>query len=128
MQEASRFPFRASVIIKSSEASQNKRMKYPKIYSIKYPPGLTLHGYLSKILARSCQDLRTIVAKILSRSCHGTHFAMVRSYQESHVPKKNFIVKSYLARQNLKGSQQKSISMQIYIVTRDNFLFPRCKT
>ena len=91
-------------------------------------PGLTLHGYLRKILARSCQDLRTILAKILSRSCHGTHFAMVRSYRESHVPKKNFIVKSYLARKNLNGSQQKSTSMQIYIVTHGNFLFPRYKT
>ena len=28
-------------------------------------PGSTLHGYLSKILARSCQDL----GKILARSC-----------------------------------------------------------
>ena len=44
---------------------------------------------------------------------------MVRSYQESHVPKKNFIVKSYLARKNLKGSQQKSTSMEIYIVRHE---------
>ena len=65
------------------------------------------------ILVRPWQDLSTILAKILSRSCHGTHFAMVRSYQENHVPKKNFIVKSYLARKNLKGSQQKSTSMYI---------------
>ena len=36
-------------------------------------PGLTLHGYLSKILARSWQDLGTILAKIVSRSCHGIH-------------------------------------------------------
>ena len=41
---------------------------------------------------------------------------MVRSYQESHVPKNNFIVKSYLARKNLEGSEQKSTSLQIYIV------------
>ena len=65
---------------------------------------------------KSWQDLGTILAKSLSRSCHGIHFAMVRSYQESHVPKKNFIVKSYLARKNLEGSQQKLTSMQIYIV------------
>ena len=32
-------------------------------------PGLTLHGYLSKILARSCQDLGTLLAKILPRYC-----------------------------------------------------------
>ena len=38
---------------------------------------------------------------------------MVKSYQESHVPKKNFIVKSYLTKNNLKGSQQKAISMPI---------------
>ena len=44
---------------------------------------------------------------------------MVRSYQESHVPKKNFIVKSYLARKNLKESQQKSTSMEIYIVRHE---------
>ena len=41
------------------------------------------------ILVRSWQDLGTIVAKILTKYCHGIHFAMVRSYQESHVPKKN---------------------------------------
>ena len=78
------------------------------------------------ILVRSCQDLRTILAKILPwySFCHGTHFAKVRSYQESHVPKKNFIVK---ARKNLKGSQQNSTSMQIYIVRHDNFLFARYK-
>ena len=74
------------------------------------------------ILVGSWQDLATILAKILSKSCHGIHFAMVRSCQENHVPKKNFIVKSYLVRQNLKGSQQKSTSMQIYIVRHDNFL------
>ena len=35
-------------------------------------PGSTLHGYLSKILARSCQDLGKILAKILPRivRCH----------------------------------------------------------
>ena len=37
MQEASRFLFGASVILKASEASQNELMNYPKIYSIKYP-------------------------------------------------------------------------------------------
>ena len=58
------------------------------------------------ILVRSWQDLGTILAKIVSRSCHGVQFAIVRSYQESHVLKKNFIVKSYLARKNLEGNQQ----------------------
>ena len=42
------------------------------------------------VLVRSWQDLGTILAKILSRSCPGIHFAMVRSYQESNVPKKIF--------------------------------------
>ena len=50
---------------------------------------------------------------ILVRSWHD---AMVRSYQESHVSKKTFIVKSSLERKNLKGSQQKSTFLQIYIV------------
>ena len=65
------------------------------------------------ILVRYWQDLGTILTKILSRSCHGIHFAIVRSYQESHVPKKKFIVKSYLSRKNLKVGQQKSTSMEI---------------
>ena len=84
---------------------------------------LTLCGYL----VRSWQDLGRIVAKILVRSCHGIHFAMVRSYQEVHVLKKKFIVKSYLARKHLKGSQQKSTSMQIYIVRHDNFCYQGIK-
>ena len=79
-------------------------------------PGSTLHGYLSKILTRSCQDLRKILAKILPRYWQELQDVMVRSYQESHVPKKTFIVKSYLERKNLKGSQQKSAFLQIYIV------------
>ena len=62
------------------------------------------------ILVRSWKDLGTILSKILSRSCHGIHFAMVRSYRESHVPKKTFIVMSYLARKKLEGSEQKSAS------------------
>ena len=59
------------------------------------------------ILIRSCQDLGKILAKILARYCQELQDVMVRSYQESHVPKKNFIVKSYLGRKDLKGSQQK---------------------
>ena len=90
-------------------------------------PVLTLHGYLSKILARSWQDLGTILAMILLRSCHDIHFAMVRSYQESRVPKKNFIVKSYLARKNLERGQQKSTSMQIYIVRHGTCLLAMYK-
>ena len=50
-----------------------------------------------------------------------------RFYQESHVPKKNFIVKSYLGKKDLKGSQQKYTSMQIYVVRHDNFLLARYK-
>ena len=79
-------------------------------------PGSTLHGYLSKILARSCQDFGKILAKILPRYWQELQNVMVRSYQESHVSKKTFIVKSYLERKNLKGSQQKSTFLQIYIV------------
>ena len=65
------------------------------------------------ILVRTWQDRSNILEQSWLRSCHGIHFAMVRSYQESHVPKENFIVNSYLARKNLEGTQQKSTSMQI---------------
>ena len=68
------------------------------------------------ILVRSWQDLGKILAKIVTRYCQELQDAMVRSYQESHVSKKTFIVKSYLERKNLKGSQQKSTFLQIYIV------------
>ena len=54
-------------------------------------PGSTLHGYLSKILARSCQNLGKILAKILSRYWQELQDVMVRSYQESHVPKKTLL-------------------------------------
>ena len=52
----------------------------------------------------------------LVRSWQELQDVMVRSYQESHVPKKTFIVKCYLERKNLKGSQQKSTFLQIFIV------------
>ena len=68
------------------------------------------------ILVRSWQDLGKILAKIVTRYCQELQDAMVRSYQESHVSKKTFIVKSYLERKNLKGSQQKSTFLQINIV------------
>ena len=68
------------------------------------------------ILVRSCQDLGKILAKILPRYWQELQDVMVRSYQESHVPKKTFIVKSYLERKNLKGSRQKSAFLQICIV------------
>ena len=79
------------------------------------------------ILVRSCQDLGKILAKILPRYCRKLQDVMVRSYQENHVPTKNFIVKSYLDRKDLKGSQQKYTSMQIYVVRHDNFLLARYK-
>ena len=46
----------------------------------------------------SCQDLVTILAKMLQRTCYGTHNAMVRSYQNIHVSKKNLIRKLKMAR------------------------------
>ena len=61
-------------------------------------PGSTLHGYLSKILARSCQDLGKFLAKIVTRYCQELQDAMVRSYQESHVSKKNLTKKPNMAR------------------------------
>ena len=76
-----------------------------------YQPRSTLHGYLSKILARSCQDLGKILAKILPRYWQELQDVMVRSYQESHVSKKTFIVKSYLER---KKSGRKSTKINIF--------------
>ena len=67
-------------------------------------------------MVRSCQDLGKILAKILLRYWQELQDVMVRSYQESHVSKKTFIVKSYLERKNLKGSQQEPTFLQIYIV------------
>ena len=64
-------------------------------------PGSTLHGYLSKILARSCQDLGKFLAKIVTRYCQELQDAMVRSYQESHVSKKNLTKKPNMARKKL---------------------------
>ena len=51
-----------------------------------------------KILARSCQDLGKILAKIVTRYCQELQDAMVRSYQESHVSKKNLTKKPNKAR------------------------------
>ena len=68
------------------------------------------------ILERSCQNLGKILTKILPRHWQELQDVIVGSYQESHVPKKTFIVKSYLERKNLKGSQQKSTFLQIYII------------
>ena len=65
------------------------------------------------ILVRSWQDLGKILAEILPRYWQELQDVMVGSYQESHVPK---ILKSYLERKNLKGSQQKSTFLHIYIV------------
>ena len=73
-------------------------------------PAWILYGYLSKILARSCQDVGTILAKILPRYCQELQDAMVRFYPENHVPKKKFNAKSYLAR---KKSERKSTKINI---------------
>ena len=69
------------------------------------PPGSTLHGYLSEILARSCQDVGKILAKILTRYCQKLQDAMVKSYQESHVSKKNLTKKPNMARKILLRSR-----------------------
>ena len=91
--------------------SENNFLLYGSIELGFRQPGSTLHGYLSKILASSCQDLGNILANILRRYCQELQVVMVRSYQESHVPKKNFIAKSYLAR---KKSERKSTKIQIF--------------
>ena len=54
------------------------------------------------ILVRSWQDLGKILAKILPRYWQELQDVMVRSYQESNVPKKTFIVESYLERKFLQ--------------------------
>ena len=69
-------------------------------------PGSTLHGYLGKILARSCQDLGKILAKIVTRYCQELQDAMVRSYQESHVSKKNLTKKPNMARKIQQRSRK----------------------
>ena len=76
--------------------------------------GSTLHGYLSKILARSCQDLGKTLAKILSRYWQELQDVIVRSYQESHVPKKTFIVKSYLEKKYERKPTKINISADLY--------------
>ena len=86
----------------------NKRNHTRKLYS---PPGSTLHGYLSKISARSCQDLGKILAKIVTRYCQELQDAIVRSYQDSHVSKKSLTKKPNMARKILIRSsiwQEKS--------------------
>ena len=70
------------------ELSAQKVAFYEKTHS----PGRPSMEILAKILPRYCQELQDV---------------MVRSYQENQVPKKTFIVKSYLCRKDLKGSQQK---------------------
>ena len=50
------------------------------------------------ILVRSCQDLGKILAKIVTRYCQELQDAIVRSYQESHVSKKNITKKPNMAR------------------------------
>ena len=62
------------------------------------------------ILVRSCQVLGKILAKILPRYWQELKDVMVRSYQESHVPKKTFIVKSNLER---KKAERKSTKINI---------------
>ena len=79
------------------------------------------------ILVRSWQDLGKILAKIVTRYCQELQDAMVRSYQESHVSKKNLTKKPNMARKILlrnpiwkeKKSERKSTKstfLQIYIV------------
>ena len=53
------------------------------------------------ILVRSWQDLGKILAKIVTRYCQELQDAMVRSYQESHVSKKNLTKKPNMARKKL---------------------------
>ena len=47
----------------------------------------------------------------MPRYCQELQDVMVRSYQESHVPKKKFNAKSYLAR---KKSERKSTKINIF--------------
>ena len=92
-------------------------------------PGLTLHEYLSKILARSCQDLGKILAKIVTRYCQELQDVVVRSYQDSHVPKKNFIVKSYLPKQIWNEVNENQHLCRFTLLVRHvNFLFAMYKT
>ena len=53
------------------------------------------------ILVRSWQDLGKILAKTVTRYCQELQDAIVRSYQESHVSKKNLTKKPNMARKIL---------------------------
>ena len=64
------------------------------------------------ILVRSWQDLGKILAKILPGYWQEFQDVMVRSYQESHVSKKAFIVKSYHDLER-KKSERKSTKINI---------------
>ena len=66
------------------------------------------------ILVRSCQDLGKILAKILPRYWQELQDIMVRSYQESHVSKKTFVVKSYLEKKSERKSTKINISADLY--------------
>ena len=57
------------------------------------------------ILVRSWQDLGKIVAKIVTRYCQELQDAMVRSYQASHVSKKNLTKQPNMARKILLRSR-----------------------
>ena len=56
------------------------------------------------IIVKSWQDLGKILAKIVTRYCQELQDAMVRSYQESHVSKKNLTKKPNMARKILLRS------------------------
>ena len=80
------------------------------------PPGSTLHGYLSKILARSCQDLGKILAKILPRYWQELQMSWQDLIKRAMFPRKLLLQNPIWNEKNLKGSQQKSTFLRIYIV------------
>ena len=76
------------------EISPVKSTKYTLQVSIHILPGRPSMD----ILVRSWQDLGKFLAKIVTRYCQELQDAMVRSYQESHVSKKNLTKKPNMAR------------------------------
>ena len=75
------------------------------------------------ILERSWQDLNKILEQSWLRSCQDFAMVFILVFiKRAMFPRKNFVVKSFLVRKNLKGRKQKSTSMQIHFVRHGNFV------
>ena len=76
----------------------------------------TLHGYLSEILARSCQDLGKILAEILPRYCQELQDVMEDLIKRAMFPRKSLMQTPCWTEKNLEGGQEKPTFLRIYVV------------